>query len=105
MRERNLDLPPEFYGAIAYEAARTLVWAIEKGGSIDPDAVWKALRTLDSPENGLKPSIVIGGVIYFPEETGGQINNPILLAQVQDGKPVIVYPKESATGTFRVNKC
>jgi hypothetical protein len=25
--------------------------------------------------------------------------------QVQDGKPVIVYPKESATGTFRVNKC
>ncbi len=105
VRERNLDLPPEFYGALAYEAARTLVWAIEKAGSIDPDAVWKALRTLDSPENGLKPSIVIGGVIYFPEETGGQINNPILLAQVQDGKPVIVYPKESATGTFRVNKC
>jgi hypothetical protein len=53
----------------------------------------------------LKPSIVVGGVIYFPEESGGQITNPYVVVQVQDGKPVIVYPRESATGTFRVNKC
>ena len=105
VKERNLNLPSDWFAAISYEAARTLVWAIEKAGSIDPDAVWKALNTLNSPQNGLKPSIVVGGVIYFPEESGGQITNPYVVVQVQDGKPVIVYPKESATGTFRVNKC
>ncbi len=105
VKERNLNLPSDWFAAISYEAARTLVWAIEKAGSIDPEAVYRALRTLDSPQNGLRPSIVVGGSIFFPEESGGQITNPFVVVQVQDGKPVIVYPKESATGTYRANRC
>ncbi len=105
VKARNLNLPSDWFAAISYEAARTLVWAIEKAGSIDPAKVYEALKTLNKPETGLKPSIVVGGSIYFPEEAGGQITNPFVVVQVQNGKPAIVYPKGSATGSFRANTC
>jgi branched-chain amino acid transport system substrate-binding protein len=105
VKARNLNLPSDWFAAISYEAARTLVWAIEKSGSIDPEKVYEALKALNGPANGLKPSVVVGGSIYFSDEAGGQITNPFVVVQVQNGKPVIVYPKDSATGAFKANTC
>ncbi|MDW8042098.1 MAG: amino acid ABC transporter substrate-binding protein [Nitrososphaerota archaeon] len=105
VKAKNLDLPSDWFGAVPYEAARLLVWAIERAGSIEPEKVHSVLLQLNSPEKGLSSPIIVGGSIYFDEKAGGQITNQFVVVQVQDGKPQIVWPRESVTSTFRPNKC
>jgi branched-chain amino acid transport system substrate-binding protein len=68
-----------------------MVQAIERAGTVDREKVRKALfkGTFDSPT----------GQIEF-NESGYAFKNGAFTLQVQNGKPVIVWPPEVATGKF-----
>ena len=79
---------PEWYEALAYEAARALFTAIEKAGSLDRERVRDALA-------GLKmESILPTGYLAFPEEYGYQARYLFVVQQnMPDGNSPIIYPK------------
>jgi branched-chain amino acid transport system substrate-binding protein len=84
---------PEWYGALSYDTVRALFTAIEKAGSVDPEAVRQELANLEME------SVVPFGTLSFPEETGYQANYPFLVQQnLPNGSSPIIYPKELATG-------
>lgn len=84
---------PEWYQALGYEAARALFTGIEEGGSVDREAVRTALSELEMD------SVVPGGKLSFPAESGNQAQYPFIVQQniPGEGSP-IVYPEELATG-------
>ena len=79
---------PEWYEALAYEAARALFTAIEKAGSLDRERVRDALA-------GLKmESILPGAYLAFPEQYGYQAHYLFVVQQnMPDGSSPIIYPK------------
>jgi branched-chain amino acid transport system substrate-binding protein len=79
---------PEWYEALAYEAARSLFAAIEKANSLDRERVRDALA-------GLKiDSILPSGYLAFPEEYGYQAHYLFVVQQnMPDGTSPIIYPK------------
>ena len=79
---------PEWYEALAYEAARALFTAIEKAGSLDRGRVRDALA-------GLKmESILPGAYLTFPEQYGYQAHYLFVVQQnMPDGSSPIIYPK------------
>lgn len=84
---------PEWYQALGYETARALFTAIEEAGSVDREAVRTALSELEME------SLVPGGTLSFPAESGGQAQYPFLVQQNIPGKgSPIIYPEELATG-------
>lgn len=84
---------PEWYQALGYEAARALFTAIEEAGSVDREAVRTALSELEME------SLVPGGTLSFPAESGGQAQYPFLVQQNIPGQgSPIIYPEEFATG-------
>jgi branched-chain amino acid transport system substrate-binding protein len=79
---------PEWYEALAYEAARALFAAIEKAGSLDRERVRDSLASLKME------SIVPGGYLTFPEEHGYQAQYLFVVQQnMPDGSSPIIYPK------------
>ena len=79
---------PEWYEALAYEAARALFTAIEKAGSVDRESVRESLATLKME------SILPGGYLTFPEEYGYQARYLFVVQQnMPDGSSPIIYPK------------
>jgi branched-chain amino acid transport system substrate-binding protein len=79
---------PDWYEALAYEAARSLFTAIEKAGSLDRERVREALAALKME------SILPGGYLAFPEEYGFQARYLFLVQQnMPDGSSPIIYPK------------
>jgi branched-chain amino acid transport system substrate-binding protein len=79
---------PEWYEALAYEAARALFTAIEKAGSVDREKVRESLATLKME------SILPGGYLTFPEEYGYQARYLFVVQQnMPDGSSPIIYPK------------
>jgi branched-chain amino acid transport system substrate-binding protein len=84
---------PEWYQALGYEAARALFTGIEEAESVDRETVRTALSELEMD------SLVPGGKLSFPEESGNQAQYPFLVQQniPGEGSP-IVYPEELATG-------
>ena len=83
----------EWFSALPYETARTLLIAITQAGSIDKARVVAALRTID-----IRDTVLPGGHIRFTPN--GQINAPFVVTQnLPDGKVVIVWPKGEQTGT------
>ncbi|MBZ5566639.1 MAG: amino acid ABC transporter substrate-binding protein [Acidobacteriia bacterium] len=84
--------PDSWYAATAYDAARILVAAIEKAGSLNKDAIRYQLKTVQ-----LKDSILPGQLLKFG--ANGQANLPFVIVQTKPGgKTDIVYPKDAATG-------
>lgn len=84
---------PEWYQALGYETARALFTAIEDAGSVEPEAVRDALAELQIE------SILPGGELSFPEETGRQADYKFVVQQnMPDGTSPIVYPEDLATG-------
>jgi branched-chain amino acid transport system substrate-binding protein len=84
---------PEWYQATAYEAARALLTAIAKAGSVNKEKVRETLSTLDID------SILPGGRLSFPADKGGQASYPFVVQQnLPDGTSPIIYPAEVATG-------
>ena len=74
---------PEYHAAGGAAAALTLQLAIERAGSLEVDKVRKAL--LEMKEE------TFYGIIGF-DETGKIVTKPMAVIQIQNGKPVTVYP-------------
>ena len=83
---------PQWYHACAYETVRALFAAIQKAGSLNPDAIRNALARLE-----LKDSILPGGVLKF-SKTGEAILPFVVTQNKPAGKLDIVWPKSSKTG-------
>jgi branched-chain amino acid transport system substrate-binding protein len=78
---------PEYHNAEATAACLAFALAAEKAGSSDSDKVRDALSGLDAES--------FFGRIKF-DATGQNIFKPMSVIQVQNGKVVTVWPKESA---------
>lgn len=82
---------PEWYQALGYETARALFLGIEKAGALDRDKVRGALASLNVE------SILPGGRLTFPAETGQQATYSFVVQQNQpDGSSPIVWPRQAA---------
>jgi branched-chain amino acid transport system substrate-binding protein len=90
---------PEWYEAMAYEAARALFAAVEAAGSTDREKVRDALASLKLD------SIVPGGFLTFPAAYGQQAHYPYIVQQSRpDGTTPIIYPKIAATAEGMINQ-
>ena len=78
---------PEYHGAEATAACLALVLAVEKAGTTDPDKVRDALAGLDEQ--------TFFGPLKF-STTGQNVTKTMGVIQVQNGKPVAVWPKDSS---------
>lgn len=86
---------PEWEHALAHEAVRALVAAVEQAGSLDPEAVRGKLAGLHMA------SLVPGGELSFPAASGHQADYPVLLLQrAPDGSAPIVFPASAATASL-----
>jgi branched-chain amino acid transport system substrate-binding protein len=83
---------PQWYHACAYETVRALFAAIQKAGSLKPEAIRDALATIE-----LKDSILPGGVLKF-SKTGEAVLPFVVTQNKPEGKLDIVWPKSSKTG-------
>jgi branched-chain amino acid transport system substrate-binding protein len=74
--------------------------AIEQAGSTEPEAVQKALATLEMP------TLLPGDKLSFPADTGHQARMLFVVLQNQtDGSTAIVYPRDLATAPGEVIQC
>jgi branched-chain amino acid transport system substrate-binding protein len=84
------DRAPVYHNAEATAACLALVLAVRKAGTTtDVDRVRDALAGLDTPS-------FFGPIRFTPE--GMNVTKPMAVIQIQDGKPVTVWPKDSAAG-------
>ena len=81
---------PIYQAAMAYSAGQVLQAAVEEAGTLDHDALRETLQTFTTE--------TISGT-YEVDETGFQIGKTPFITQVQDGKPVVVYPEDAAVAT------
>ncbi len=82
---------PEWFQALAYQAARALFAAIQQAGSTDREAVRKALAAMKID------SLLPGGKLEFPAAFGQQAQNPFVVQQnLPDGSSPIIFPKDVA---------
>ena len=89
---------PEWYQALGYETARALFLGIEKAGAVDRDKVREALASLNVE------SILPGGRLTFPADTGQQATYPFVVQQNQpDGSSPIVWPRQAARAEGSAN--
>jgi branched-chain amino acid transport system substrate-binding protein len=82
---------PDYHDAEASAACLALVLAVEKAGDTSSDKVRDALASLDTTS--------FFGKIKF-DSTGQNTFKPMSVIQVQNGKPVTVWPTESAEAKF-----
>jgi len=83
---------PVYQNAQATAACLAAVLAVEKAGSTDPDKVRDALAALDTPS--------FFGPIRFNSK-GMNVTKPMAVVQIQSGKPVPVWPTDSASGSLK----
>lgn len=74
-----------------YESICVIADALERAGSTDSEAIVKAIRNTEISDHVLAQS----GSIKF-DEKGENVNAAGVLVQIQNGKHVVVYPKEFA---------
>ena len=82
----------EYHSAEAAAACLALVLAVEKAGSTDPAKVREALAGLDTES-------FFGPIKFDP--TGKNADKPMSAIQIQNGKPVTVFPEEQAQVPLR----
>jgi branched-chain amino acid transport system substrate-binding protein len=82
----------EYHSAEAAAACLGLVMAVEKAGSTEPAAVRDALAGLDTES--------FFGRIKF-DATGKNATKPMSAIQLQNGKPVTVFPEDQAEAPLR----
>lgn len=82
-----------------YESIYVIADALERAGSSEPKALRDALKETNIEEHVLAQS----GPITF-DEKGENVNAAGVLVQIQDGKHVVVYPKEFAEAEIRYNE-
>ncbi len=82
---------PEWFQALAYEAARVLLLAIQQAGKVDREAVRQKLAEMKVD------SLLPGGKLEFPAATGQQAQNAFVVQQnMPDGTSPIIYPPSEA---------
>lgn len=83
----------EWFSAVPYETARTLLIAITQTGSLDKARVVATLHKID-----IRDTVLPGGHIRF--QPNGLIDAPFIVTQNQPGgKTAIVWPKNEQTGS------
>jgi branched-chain amino acid transport system substrate-binding protein len=75
-----------------FMAGQILEQAIEKAGTLDKEKVTKVLHSEEFE--------TVGGPVKY-DKTGVNIHQKGAIAQVQDGKRVMVWPPELATAKMR----
>jgi branched-chain amino acid transport system substrate-binding protein len=83
---------PVYHNAEATAACLALVLAVEKAGTTEPDTVRDALAALDTPS--------FFGPLKFNEQ-GMNVTKQMAVVQIQNGKAVPVWPKESAEAPLK----
>ncbi len=86
------DIP--VHAIYGYESVMVLADAIKRAGSDDPQAIRDTLASSQISEH-----ILPQGNIEF-DESGENINSAGLMVQIQNGKRVVIYPKEYADGEY-----
>lgn len=82
-----------------YESIYVIADALERAGSSKPAALRDALKSTNITEHVLAQS----GAITF-DSKGENVNAAGVLVQIQNGKHVVVYPKEFAEAELQYNK-
>lgn len=82
---------PQYHAAEATAACLAFVVGVEKAGSTDPDRVRDAIAGISMQS--------FFGLIDFNDK-GQNDAKPMLVIQIQQGKPVTVWPVTSATGAL-----
>lgn len=89
---------PDWYSALAYDTANALLEGIEAAGSVNKEAVRKALEKLE-----YSPSVLPGGKVTFPADNGRQATNGFVITQnMPGGSTELVWPKQFATADGRI---
>ncbi len=84
---------PEYWAPLAYANLLVLVDAIKRAGTTNKSALIKALEKT----NLMTP---IGRITFKPSEEGGlhQAISKLIITQWQNGKSIVVWPSNEATG-------
>jgi len=90
--QREFNRAPSFLSPAAYAGCQLFVEAVRRAGSLDSDKIREELLKL-------KTKTVFGD--FAVDERGFQIGHKAITVQWQDGKQVVVWPDEVATGKPR----
>jgi branched-chain amino acid transport system substrate-binding protein len=90
--EAEFRRPPSYHAAAAYAACMLMADVINRTGSLDPDRHREYLFKLST-------TTVFGG--FDVDERGYQTGHRMVTIQWQDGRQVIVWPDEVASGKAR----
>lgn len=90
--EKAFGSAPQWYHAAAYETVRALFAAIQRAGSLNPEAIRANLAKVE-----LKDSILPGGVLRF-SKTGEAVLPFVVTQNKPGGKLDLVWPKAAKTG-------
>jgi ABC-type branched-subunit amino acid transport system substrate-binding protein len=90
---KEFSHPPAVQSAGSYAGCQLLIDAIQRTGSLDSEKLREALLTL-------KTKTVFGD--FAVDERGYQTAHKAVTIQWQDGKQVVVWPDEVATGKARL---
>jgi len=85
-----------YHSAAGYASCQILVKAIKNTGSLDGEKIREAILEIGSP-NPLSATYTVYGV-FKVDGDGFQIGHKIITFQWQDGKKVLLWPEELATG-------
>ena len=91
--EKEYNRTPAVQSAAAYAACRLLVDTARRTGSLDSDMLREALLTL-------RTKTILGD--FAIDQRGFQTAHKAITVQWQDGKQVVVWPDEVASGKARV---
>jgi branched-chain amino acid transport system substrate-binding protein len=83
---------PEYHGAEATAACLALILAADKAGSTEPDKVRDALSAMDEQ--------TFFGPLKFNAQ-GQNVTKAMGVIQIQGGKPVAVWPKDSSEAALK----
>jgi len=90
--QKEFTRAPSFYSAASYAGCQLFVDAVKRAGSLDSDLVRGEILKL-------KTKTVFGD--FAVDERGYQIGHKAITVQWQDGRSVVVWPDEAATGKPR----
>jgi len=90
--QKEFTRAPSFYSAASYAGCQLFADAVRRAGSLDSDKLREELLKV-------KTKTVFGD--FAVDERGFQIGHKAVTIQWQDGRPVVVWPDEVATGKPR----
>ena len=90
--EAEFNRAPSYHAAAAYAACLLLAEAINRTGSLEPDRLRQYLFKLQT--------VTVFGA-FDVDERGYQLGHRMVTIQWQDGRQVVVWPDDLATGKIR----